>query len=79
MIEFLRHITGLCGEHWHPNIWTALTASPAIGYTVYYIRCKYCNIKENGKRQKKYRDNMKMLAVSYLGIILCILYILVTK
>ncbi len=30
----------MCGEHWHPNLWTALTASPVIGSTIYYIKCK---------------------------------------
>ena len=29
--------------------------------------------------KRKYRDNMRMVAISYAGIILCILYILLTK
>ena len=24
MVEFFKHAFGLCGEHWHPNIWTFL-------------------------------------------------------
>lgn len=24
MIEFLKHLFGLCGEHWHPNIFHVL-------------------------------------------------------
>ena len=24
MIEFIKHILGICGDHWHPNIWTVL-------------------------------------------------------
>ena len=23
MIEIIKHALGFCGEHWHPNIWTA--------------------------------------------------------
>ena len=40
MIEFIKHILGICGDHWHPNIWTALAGSPVIASTVYYIKCK---------------------------------------
>ena len=28
MIEIIKHVTGFCGEHWHPNMWTALAGSP---------------------------------------------------
>ena len=37
MIEFIKHILGICGDHWHPNIWTALAGSPVIASTVYYV------------------------------------------
>ena len=40
MIEVLRHVTGFCGEHWHPNIWTAFASSPLIATTAYWIKCK---------------------------------------
>ena len=40
MIEVLRHVTGFCGEHWHPNIWTAIASSPLIATTAYWIKCK---------------------------------------
>ena len=40
MIEVLKHIFGFCGEHWHPNIWTAFASSPLIATTAYYIKCK---------------------------------------
>ena len=40
MIEFIKHILGICGDHWHPNIWTALAGSPVIASTVNYIKCK---------------------------------------
>ena len=39
MIEFIKHILGICGDHWHPNVWT-LTSSPIIATTVHYIKCK---------------------------------------
>lgn len=42
MMEFLRHIFGLCGEHWHPNIFTILFGATAIyrgaQYLMYRIR-----------------------------------------
>jgi len=40
MIEIIKHVTGFCGEHFHPNIWTALAGSPLIASTVYYVKCK---------------------------------------
>ena len=40
MIEVLRHVTGFCGEHWHPNIWTAIASSTPIATAAYYIKCK---------------------------------------
>ena len=40
MVEVIKHIMGVCGEHWHPNIWTAAMASPMLSYLVYYIKDK---------------------------------------
>jgi len=40
MVEFFKHIFGICGEHWHPNIFTALASSPIIASTVIYLKCK---------------------------------------
>ena len=39
-MELIRHILGICGEHWHPNVWTAMAGSPIILTTVHYIKCK---------------------------------------
>jgi len=39
-MEVIRHILGICGEHWHPNVWTAIASSPIILTTVHYIKCK---------------------------------------
>ena len=40
MIEFFRHLTGICLDHWHPNIWTAAASSPLIASTIYFVKCK---------------------------------------
>jgi hypothetical protein len=40
MLELVKHILGFCGDHWHPNIWTAFASSPAVLATVHFIRCK---------------------------------------
>ena len=40
MIEAIRHTLGICGEHWHPNLWTAFAASPFITTAAYWIKCK---------------------------------------
>lgn len=40
MIEAIKHTLGICGEHWHPNIWTAFASTPIIAPAVYYIKCK---------------------------------------
>jgi len=41
MVEFLKHTLGICGDHWHPNIWTAVASTPIIAPMVYYIKCKF--------------------------------------
>ena len=41
MIEFLKHFFGLCGEHFHPNIWTILMGSTGITTVVYFIKSKF--------------------------------------
>ncbi len=40
MIEIIKHVLGICGEHWHPNVWTAAASSPIIITTAHYIKCK---------------------------------------
>jgi len=37
MIEFLKHLTGACGEP-HPSLLTLLMGTPAIGYAIYKIK-----------------------------------------
>jgi len=40
MIEFFKHLIGLCGDHWHPNVITLMAGSPVVLTTVHYIKCK---------------------------------------
>jgi hypothetical protein len=40
MIETLRHLLGFCGEHWHPNLWTALAGGISFSSIGYYLRYK---------------------------------------
>jgi len=37
MIEFLKHITGLCGEP-HPSLLTLLYGTPFISYVAYRLK-----------------------------------------
>jgi hypothetical protein len=37
MIEFLRHLTGMCGEP-HPSLLTLLMGTPILGYVIYKIK-----------------------------------------
>ena len=45
MAEILRHISGMCGEHFHPNIWHLLLGgigiSTIFSYIAIYIKCKF--------------------------------------
>jgi hypothetical protein len=42
MLEILKHSLGLCGEHWHPNIFTLLLGGfgslPVFSYIKYKIK-----------------------------------------
>ena len=40
MIEFLKHALGICGEHWHPNIFTSLLSGLGLSSTLHYIYYK---------------------------------------
>ena len=39
MIDFLRHLTGLCGEP-HPNLLSLLLGTPFFSYILYRIKKK---------------------------------------
>ena len=59
MIEWLRHLLGLCGEP-HPSLLTLIYVSPVLGYIAYRIK-EYINGKKSKKRinSKKSRRNNK--------------------
>ena len=59
MIEFFRHIFGLCGEHFHPNVWTAMASSPFIVATIHYIKCKCGGWFTHKKNCENNLDNSK--------------------
>ena len=45
MAEILRHISGMCGEHFHPNIWHLLLGGVGVttilSYISLYVKCKF--------------------------------------
>ena len=56
MIELLKHVLGICGDHWHPNIWTTAASAPIIAPTIYYIKCKcggWFRHKKNCKHEER--------------------------
>jgi len=44
MAEFIKHALGICGEHFHPNLWTLLIGGVSISsmflYIRLYLKCK---------------------------------------
>jgi hypothetical protein len=43
MLEIVKHTFGLCGEHFHPNIFTFLTGGVGFMSIYPYIKHKYFN------------------------------------
>ena len=41
MIEFVKHVLGLCGEHWHPNLLTIIASGFGLLPALEYIKYKY--------------------------------------
>ena len=41
MVEFIRHALGLCGEHWHPNLFTIIGSGFGLIPAIHYLRIKY--------------------------------------
>jgi hypothetical protein len=50
MIEVLKHSLGLCGEHFHPNIFTFLLSGLGISPALNYI---YFKVKSYDKTKEK--------------------------
>ncbi len=44
MAELIKHALGICGDHFHPNIWTLLLGGVGLStissYIRSYIKCK---------------------------------------
>ena len=39
MIEVIKHAFGLCGEHWHPNIFTIIiSSSPMVTSVIWWLK-----------------------------------------
>ncbi len=53
MIEIFKHVLGVCGDHWHPNAFTAIASSPFVLTSIYYIKCKCGGIFNHKKNCKK--------------------------
>ena len=49
MIEFIKHALGLCGEHWHPNIWTFFLGGLGLQQSYSYIKYKITSYATNNK------------------------------
>ena len=45
MLEILKHAFGLCGEHWHPNIFTFIISGLGFNQSLNYIRYKLNSYK----------------------------------
>jgi hypothetical protein len=46
MIEAVKHALGLCGEHWHPNIFTLLLSGFGLYGPLHYIKYKLKSYKK---------------------------------
>jgi hypothetical protein len=47
MIEVIKHTLGICGEHWHPNIFTLLISGFGIKLVIKYIYNRFRNYVKN--------------------------------
>jgi len=48
MVEIIKHSLGVCGEHWHPNLFTFLMSGLGLSPAFYYIKYK---VKEYGHKR----------------------------
>lgn len=49
MVEAIKHALGLCGEHWHPNIFTLLLSGVGLYGPIHYIKYKLKSYKNESK------------------------------
>lgn len=47
MIEFIKHALGICGEPWHPNIFTFILSGLGFTPVLAYIKYKYKTYNNN--------------------------------
>jgi hypothetical protein len=60
MAEFIKHALGICGEHFHPNLWTLLIGGVGISSLFSYIRLYVkCKINQAFAYTQKYRAKFK--------------------
>ena len=54
MPELIKHVLGICGEHFHPNIWTLILGGVGISsiftYVLLYLKCKFKQILSYTKK-----------------------------
>jgi len=48
MIEVVKHALGICGEHWHPNIFTVILGGLGITPAFNYIYFKLKSYNDKG-------------------------------
>ena len=46
MMEILRHMLGICGEHWHPSILSIFVSGMGLSTYIYYIHAKIKSKKD---------------------------------
>jgi|TARA_B110000240_G_scaffold5298_1_gene5968 hypothetical protein len=60
MAEFIKHALGICGEHFHPNLWTLLIGGVGISSIFSYIRLYVkCKINQAFAYTQKYLAKFK--------------------
>ena len=49
MVELLKHALGICGDHWHPNIFTLLLSGVGLLPVYSYIKYKLKSYRNESK------------------------------
>jgi hypothetical protein len=49
MVEVLKHMLGICGEHWHPNVFTFIISGVGSLPIITYIRYKILSYTRKSK------------------------------
>ena len=59
MVEFLKHSLGLCGEHWHPNIFTFILGGFGLSIPLSYIKYKLKNYGYKSKSRNSFMSSKR--------------------